>query len=259
MYAALKSSSYARIFYVNVESLREFWVYRELLYFLAWRDIKVRYSQTVLGIAWTIIQPLMSVFIFTLFFGKFAGVSSEGAPQSIFYFCGLLPWIYFSSTLTNSGNSLVNNAELLRKVFFPRAVLPMAAAISGLVDFFIGSAFLFFIIPFSEITLTWHLVFWPVMAIPLMVIALGTSMFLAALNVKYRDIKYTVPFLIQLGLFSTPVIYPLSIIPDRYRQLAALNPLSGLIEAFRALVLPTKTFDWGLLAISTGISLVIFL
>lgn len=244
---------------MNRETLREFWAYRELLYFLAWRDVKVRYSQTVLGIAWAIIQPLLSVFIFSLFFGKFAGVPSEGAPQPIFYFCGLLPWIYFSQTLSNSGNSLVNNAQLLTKVYFPRAVLPAAAAISGLVDFFIGSTLFFLIMIYYGITPTWRLLIWPIMVVPLMTIALGSSMFLAALNVKYRDIKYTIPFLIQLGLFVTPVIYPMSIIPESYRTIAALNPLSGMIEAFRAIAMPTKDLEWRLLAVSSMVTLSIFI
>jgi lipopolysaccharide transport system permease protein len=241
------------------ESFREFWIYRELLYFLAWRDVKVRYSQTVLGVGWAIIQPLLSVFVFTVFFGKFAGVPSEGTPHPVFYFCGLLPWLYFSSTLSNSGNSLVNNAQLVTKVYFPRAVLPASAALSGLVDFFIGSAFFLPVIYYYGITPTWHMMFWPLMVVPLILIALGTSMFLAALNVKYRDIKYTVPFLIQLGLFVTPVIYPMSIIPESYRNIAALNPLCGIIEAFRATIVPSKQLDWSLLAISTVVTLSIFL
>jgi homopolymeric O-antigen transport system permease protein len=239
------------------EAFREFWRYRELFYFLAWRDIKVRYKQTILGIMWAIIQPLLTVIVFTLLFGNLANMPSDGAPYPVFYIGALLPWMYFSTTLTNSGNSLVSNAHLITKVYFPRAILPASAAISGLIDFFIGCALLLGTILYYQILPSWRLLLWPALVIPLVMISLGVSMFLAALNVKYRDVKYTVPFLIQLWLFVTPVIYPTSMIPDRYRVLAALNPLSGIIEAFRASLVPTKQMDWQLLGISCVLTLCI--
>jgi lipopolysaccharide transport system permease protein len=242
----------------STEWLRELWRYRELFYFLAWRDVKVRYKQTVLGIMWAAIQPLLSMFVFTLLFGNLAQMPSEGAPYPIFYFAALLPWIYFSGTLLQSGNSLVNNAQLFTKVYFPRIILPASAAISGLVDFSIGSILLFLIILYYQILPGWQLLLWPVLVVPLVLFSLGTSMILAAANVKYRDIKYTIPFIIQLLLFITPVIYPMAIIPAHYQTLIAINPMSGVIEAFRATLIPTKTVDWQLLGISSGINLLIF-
>jgi len=243
---------------MNSEALREFWKYRELFYFLTWRDVKLRYKQTVLGVLWVILQPLLSVFVFTLFFGKLAKIPSDGTPYFVFYFCGLLPWIYFSATLSNSGNSLISNANLLTKVYFPRTALPASAALSGLVDFFIGSTAFLCIVVYYHILPSWRLLLWPALVIPLVVLSLGVSMFLAALNVRYRDVKYAIPFLIQLWLFVTPVIYPMSIIPESYRVFVGLNPLSGIIEAFRACIEPTKQVDWQLLLISFSATLFIF-
>lgn len=244
---------------MHSEALRELWRYRELFYFLAWRDVKVRYKQTVLGVLWVILQPVLSVFVFTLFFGKLANIPSDGTPYPVFYFCGLLPWIYFSATLANAGNSLIGNANLLSKVYFPRAVLPASVALTGLVDFCIGSAFFLCILVYYQGAPGWRLLLWPALVIPLVMLALGISMFLAALSVKYRDIKYTVPFLIQLWLFVTPVIYPMSIIPDSYRVFVGLNPLSGIVEAFRTCIEPTKQMDWQLLGLSCSTALFILL
>ena len=243
---------------MNGEAWREFWRYRELFYFLAWRDVKVRYKQTVLGIAWAVLQPLLTMFVFTFLFGTLAKLPSEGIPYPLFYFGALLPWMYFSATISNSGNSLVANANLVTKVYFPRIILPASAALSGLVDFGIGCILLTGIMAYYGVAPGWEVLLCPLLVIPLVAVALGVSMILAALNVRYRDIKYTLPFLVQMWLFLTPVIYPTSIVPDRYRFLIALNPLTGLIDSFRASLVPSKEIDWSLFGVSSIVTIVIF-
>jgi lipopolysaccharide transport system permease protein len=238
--------------------LKEFWEYRELFYFLVWRDVKIRYKQTVLGAAWAVIQPFFMMVVFTVFFGRMAKMPSDGIPYPVFSYAALLPWTYFSTALTHSGNSLLSGANLVRKVYFPRAALPAASTLGGIVDFAIAFVFLFGLMFYYDIAPGFGLLLWPFLLVPLIVLALGIGMFLAALNVKYRDIKYAIPFLIQALLFVTPIIYPASIAPERYRFLLSLNPLTGLIEAFRATALPGKTLDWGLLGLSVAVSAAIF-
>ena len=240
-----------------MEAVHELWRYRELFYFLAWRDVKVRYKQTALGIAWAVLQPLLTMALFTLLFGKLANMPSDGLPYPLFYFGALLPWTYFAATLTTSGNSLVVNANLLTKVYFPRVILPTSAAFSGLVDFAIGCLLLAPMMMYYGIVPGWRLLLWLPLVGLLFALALGVSMVLASLNVRYRDVKYTLPFLVQLWMFVTPVIYPLSIIPDRYRLLAALNPLTGVIDAFRASLTPGRNIDWPLLALASLVTLAI--
>jgi lipopolysaccharide transport system permease protein len=241
-----------------MEAVSELWRYRELFYFLAWRDVKVRYKQTALGVAWAVLQPLMTMLVFTLLFGTLGRMPSDGIPYPLFYFGALLPWTYFAATLSTSGNSLVVNANLLTKVYFPRVILPTSAAVSGLVDFAIGSVLLLAIMGYYRIVPEWTLLLWVPLIALLFLLALGVSMILAALNVKYRDVKYTLPFLVQLWLFVTPVIYPVSMIPERYRPFVALNPLSGIIDAFRASLVPAKQVDMQLLGISAVVTLAVF-
>jgi lipopolysaccharide transport system permease protein len=238
--------------------LKEFWEYRELFYFLVWRDVKIRYKQTVLGATWAIIQPFFMMIVFTVFFGKMAKMPSDGIPYPVFSYAALLPWTYFSAALTHSGNSLLAGANLVRKVYFPRVALPAASALGGLVDFAIAFVILFGLMFYYDITPGVGLLLWPVLMMPLVLLAMGIGMILSSLNVKYRDIKYAIPFLVQTLLFVTPIIYPSSIAPERFRFLLSLNPLTGLIEAFRASALPSKTVDWPLLGLSVGITLVIF-
>lgn len=254
--AQLQRDSRALKYHAQPGSLGELWEFRELFYFLAWRDIKVRYKQTILGILWAIVQPLFTMVIFTVVFGQIANISSEGLPRPIFYFSALLPWIYFSSTLSSAGMSLVSNSGLLAKIYFPRIILPAAAALVPLVDFLIGTAFLAGFIVYYDIPIGWHLLLWPLLVVPLALLAFGLGSFLAALNVKYRDVKYAIPFGIQVLLFMTPIIYPSSIFPEQFRWLLALNPLTGLIEAFRYAVVPTYTVHWDLLGISLLVTLV---
>jgi lipopolysaccharide transport system permease protein len=231
----------------------EIWRYRELLWFLAWRDVKVRYKQTVLGAGWAVIQPLLGMIVFTVFFGKFIGTANVDVPYPVFTYCALLPWTYFSGTLSQAGNSLVTNSNLITKVYFPRVLLPASSALSGLLDFLVGSAFLVVLMAYYRIHPTWALIFYPVLMIAMWMFTLGVSMWLAALNVRYRDVKYTIPFLIQLGLFVTPVIYPKTLLPHRTQQFLALNPLAGLIEGFRACLFPQHQTDVSLIAGSAAV------
>jgi lipopolysaccharide transport system permease protein len=238
--------------------MHELWRHRELFYFLAWRDVKLRYKQTVLGVLWALIQPLFTMLVFTLFFGNLAKIPSDGAPYPLFYIAALLPWTYFSATLAASGNSLVANAQLITKVYFPRAILPVSGAMSGLLDFLIGCLILVGLMVYYGVQPGWQFLLWPVLLAPLFLFTIGVSMILASLNVRYRDIKYALPFMIQLWLFVTPVIYPTSIIPERFRFLAALNPLTGIIDAFRKSVMPWQPIDWQLLLVSSLLTLLVF-
>ena len=239
--------------------LKEYWDFRELFYFFIWRDIKIRYKQTVLGALWAIIQPFFTMVVFTIFFGKFAKVPSEGVPYPVFSYSALVPWTYFSGALALSGNSLIGNSNLLTKVYFPRFAIPASASLAGILDFFIASIILFGIMAYFQVPLSLDLLLWPVFVIPLIFLALGLGMIFSSLNVKYRDIKYTIPFLIQLWLFVTPIIYPISILPEKYKTIIALNPMTGIIEAFRSTVIPNKQLDLWLLLYSVIASLLIFL
>lgn len=245
--------------YTKLSVWDELWDYRELFYFMAWRDIKIRYKQTVLGVLWALIQPFFTMVIFTVVFGRIAGISSEGIPRPIFYLSALIPWIYFSSTLSVAGLSLVSNATLLTKIYFPRIILPGAAALGGLLDFVIASVMLAGFVLYYEVPLGWNLLLWPLFAIPLVLLSFGLSAFLAALNVKYRDVKYAIPFGVQLWLFVTPVIYPSSFIPEHLRWLLALNPMTGLIEGFRFSLAPTLAIDWNHVVISMVIATIVFI
>jgi len=245
--------------YANVGALRELWDYRELFYFLAWRDIKLRYKQTALGVLWVVIQPLFTMLVFTALFGGLAKIPTDGIPRPIFYFSALLPWTYFSSTLSHAGLSLVGNANLLTKIYFPRIILPAAAALSGLLDFLIASVLLAGFIAYYRTPVTWTLVLWPVLIAPLALLALGAGSFLAALNVRYRDIRYAIPFAIQLWLFVTPIIYPSSFVPEQFRWLLALNPLTGIIEAYRHALVPSQAIHWDAVGLSLAVDLAVFL
>jgi lipopolysaccharide transport system permease protein len=238
--------------------LRDLWAYRELLYFLTWRDVKVRYKQTVLGAAWAIIQPLFTMLIFTLFFGKLAGLPSDGIPYPLFAYAGLLPWMFFSNAVTSSGNSLVGSANLITKVYFPRMIIPGAAVGAGLVDFAIAFVLLVGLMIYYGVQVTWTILLLPVLVILVTLLALGVGMWMSAMNVKYRDIRYALPFLIQLWMFGSPIIYPLSMVPEQWRWLMALNPLTGIIEGFRSSLFG-RPLDWSILAISTGVTLAVLI
>lgn len=239
-------------------NLSDLWHYRDLLHILTMRDIKVRYKQTLLGAAWAVIQPLFTMLIFTLFFGRLAGIPSDGIPYPIFAYAGLLPWTFFSNAVTNSGNSLVGNSNLITKVYFPRMIIPMASVGSGLVDFVIAFGLLVILMFYYGIGITLNILMLPVLVILTSLLAIGVGMWMSALNVKYRDIRYALPFLIQLGMFATPIIYPASLVPEKWRWLIALNPLTGQIENYRNAFFG-KPFDWVSLGISAAITFAILI
>lgn len=220
--------------------LREVWEFRELLYFLVWRDVKVRYKQTALGAAWAVIQPFLTMVVFTLFFGRLAKIPSDGIPYPIFSYTALLPWTYFAQALNQASQSLVGSANLIRRVYFPRLVIPTSGVIAGLVDFSIAFTVLAGMMVYFRIELTPRIVLVPVFVLLAALTALGVSLWLSALNVKYRDVRYIVPFLLQVWLFATPVIYPSSVLPEKFRPIFALNPMVGVIEGFRWTLLGAK-------------------
>ena len=213
--------------------VRELWEYRELLYFFVWRDIKVRYKQTVLGAAWAVLQPLLTMMMFSLFFGKLVHIPSEGLPYPIFYYAALLPWTYFASALQTGTMTIVGNQHVITKVYFPRLTLPFSAVLSGLVDFAISFAMLIALLLYYGIWPTAKVVFLPAFLLLAIATALGVSLWLSALNAMYRDVRYVVPFLVQFWMFASPVIYPSSLVPQKWRWLYGLNPMAGVIEGFR--------------------------
>jgi lipopolysaccharide transport system permease protein len=238
---------------------REIWNYRELLYFLTKRDIKVRYKQTVLGGLWAVIQPAFTMLVFTLFFGRLAKMPSDGLPYPIFVYAGLLPWTYFANAVSASGNSLVGSSNLITKVYFPRLVVPASAALAGLLDFFIALFVLAALMIYYQFLPGPGILLFPFLVALTFLCAVGVGLWLSALNVQYRDIRYAIPFLIQVWMFVSPVIYPVSLVHGNYQWLLALNPMGGVIHAYRAALLGHQPIDWGLLALSTFIIVALFL
>jgi lipopolysaccharide transport system permease protein len=236
--------------------LRELWEYRELLYFLIWREVKIRYKQAALGIGWAVLQPFLTMVIFSIVFGRFAGLPSDGLPYPVFAFCALLPWQLFTFALTESSNSVVANQRLITKVYFPRVIMPIAAVGVGLLDFAISFIVLLCLIGFYGayygLTLGWYVWTVPFWALLAVMTALGVGFWLSALNVKYSDIRYTVPFLAQLWFFATPVVYPTSIVPPEWRPLFALNPMVGVVDGFRWALLGKTTAPDATVVISIG-------
>jgi lipopolysaccharide transport system permease protein len=224
------------------------WEYRELLYFMVWRDVKVRYKQTALGVIWVILQPLLSTLVFTVIFGILLDVPSNGLPYPIFAYAGLLPWQYFAGSLTRTSTNLVDNANLITKVYFPRLTIPISGVLSGLVDFAVGSVLLAVLMAIYRVPLTPAVLLLPFFLLLAMVTALGFGLWLSALNVRYRDVKQLVPFLIQLWMYLTPVIWPVTIIPEQFRPLLALNPMTGVVSGFRWALLGDASAVTGLQA-----------
>ena len=237
--------------------LGELWEYRELLYFFIWRDVKVRYKQTALGIAWAVLQPFFTMVVFSLFFGGLAKVPSDGVPYPIFAYTGLLPWTFFAHGVTQSANSLVTNANLVNKVYFPRMAIPIAAVLSGLADLLpafvvlIGMMFYYGIVPSTQI------IWLPAFMLLATIAALGVGIGLAAINVHFRDVRHTVPFLVQSWLFLTPIAYPSSLVPEPWKALYALNPMVGVVEGFRWALLATEPAPGPILWISAAAAIVV--
>jgi lipopolysaccharide transport system permease protein len=230
--------------------LHDVWAHRELLYFLAWRDIKLRYKQTMLGALWALIQPLLPMIIFTLVFGKLAKLPSDGIPYAVFVYAGLLPWTYFANAVGNSTTSVVGSSNLVSKVYFPRMIIPASSILVALVDFCVASVLLAVLMAWYGLPAHSSLVVLPALIVLITALSLAVGMFFAALTVTYRDIRYALPFAIQVWMFATPVVFPTSMVPSTWRWALMLNPLTGIIEGFRS-ALFGRPFDWAALAAST--------
>lgn len=236
-------------------NLREFWRFRSLLYFLSWRDIKVRYKQTALGALWAIIQPVLTMIIFTVIFSHVAKIGSDGIPYPIFSYCGLLPWTFFAYAMTQSANSLVGNANLISKVYFPRLVIPIASTLAGLVDFAISFVVLIGMMIYYRTVPTPALVLLPVFLLMALAAALSVGVWLSALNVQYRDVRYVVPFLTQIWMYATPVVYPISQTSGALHTVLSLNPMTGVVVGFRWALLGKQGIDVGSLLLSSGVTI----
>lgn len=239
--------------------LRELWAYRGLFFFLVWRDVKVRYAQTVLGAGWAILQPVLTMLVFTVIFGRFANIPSDGVPYAVFSLAALVPWTYFSTALSGASNSLVSSTNLITKVYFPRLVIPFAPVLAGLVDFAVallvlGAVMLFYgIVPGAL-----ALVVVPLLVVAMMLTSAGVGCWLAALNIQYRDVKHVTPFLVQVWMYASPIVYPMSLVPERWHGVYALNPMAGIVEGFRAVLLGTSAVSWPTIALSLGVGAVLF-
>jgi len=238
--------------------LRAVWDFRELLFFLTWRDISIRYKQTLLGAAWTILQPVLTMVLFTIVFGQFAKMPSDGLPYSIFAFAALVPWTYFSQAISRSSVSLVNDPNLIKKVYFPRLLIPLSGAAAPLVDFLVCLVVLLLMMGWYGIPLHWNLLAVPVLLVVTLSAALAVGVWLAPLNARYRDIAYAIPFLTQFWFYASPIAYPLSLVPEKWRVLYGLNPMVGLIEGFRWALLGSAAPDQRILVVS-GLVVVLLL
>lgn len=237
--------------------LREFYEYYELIYFLIWRDIKVRYKQTALGVMWVVLQPILTMGVFTIFFGNLAKIPSDGVPYPIFSFTALVPWQLFANALTNSSNSLVNSRDLITKVYFPRLIIPVSSILGGVVDFAIAFLVLMLMMLYYGIMPTSAVFMLPFFIILAIATALAVSLWLSSLNVMYRDVRYTIPFLTQFWLFVTPIAYPSSLVPEKWRFLYGLNPMAGVVEGFRWALLGKSDQDWSMVVVSSVVVLIL--
>lgn len=241
-------------------NLKDLWVYRELVYFLTWRDIKVRYKQSVLGILWAILKPFMSMVVFTIFFGTLAKIPSDGVPYPIFSYTAILPWELFASALSVASRSMVSSGNMISKIYFPRMIVPLSSVMSALVDFLIGFVILIGMMLFYHITPTINMLWLPLLILLALISALGVGFWTSALMVRYRDVGYLMPFVTDLWKFLTPVVYPASMIPEKWRLIYALNPMTGVVEGFRyALLGTTNSVSLPMILISAGISILILI
>ena len=237
--------------------LHELWEFRELLYFLAWRDIKVRYKQTALGVAWAIIQPFFTMVIFSIFFGKLGRIPSDGVPYPIFAFAALVPWTFFAHGLNQCSNSLVSGAQLIKKVYFPRLIVPIAAVLSGVVDFILAFIVLLGMMLYYGLVPTANVVWLPAFLLLALITSLGVGLWLSTLNVEYRDVRHSVPFITQFWLFATPIAYPSSLLSEPWRTLYGINPMVGVVEGFRWALLSTNTRPGPMIIVSSLMALFI--
>jgi lipopolysaccharide transport system permease protein len=237
--------------------LKELWAYRELLYFMVWRDVKVRYKQTALGAAWAVMQPVFTMIVFSLFFGRLGKIPSDGIPYPLFSLAALVPWTFFAQGLSQASNSLVGSSNLIKKVYFPRLSVPIAAVISGLVDLSIAFSVLLGMMVYYGVVPTIHVVWLPLLLLLTLVTSLGVSLWLSALNVQFRDVRHMLPFLTQLWMFATPIVYPSSLLSEPWRTLYSINPMVGVVEGFRWALLGTETAPGPMIAVSALASLAI--
>ncbi len=237
--------------------LGELWEYRELLYFLTWRDIKVRYKQTLLGVGWAVIQPFFTMVVFSLFFGKLARMPSDGIPYPVFTFTALVPWTFFSNGLNQASNSLVGSANLITKVYFPRLTIPIASVLVGAVDFVFSFLILICMMLYFGIVPTINILWLPLLLTLVVIISLGVSLWLSALNVQFRDVRYVIPFLTQLWLFATPIAYPSSLLHEPWRTLYGINPMAGVVEGFRWALLGAKTAPGPIIIVSSSVAFLV--
>ena len=237
---------------------RELWAYRGLFFFLVWRDVKVRYAQTVLGAGWAILQPVLTMVVFTIIFGNFAKIPSDGVPYAVFSLAALVPWTYFSTAFSGASNSLVSNTNLITKIYFPRLVIPFAPVLAGLIDLAIAFVILLLVmLSFGIVPSLAAVVFVPLLTLGMIFAAAGVGCWLSALNIQYRDVKYVTPFLVQVWMYASPIVYPMSLVPEKYRPFYALNPLAGIIEGFRSFLLGTSSVAGSTIAVSLLMSVVL--
>jgi lipopolysaccharide transport system permease protein len=239
--------------------LTELWAHRDLIYFLVWRDIKVRYKQTVLGAGWALVQPLLTMAVFSLFFGKLVKVPSDGVPYALFSYLGLVPWTFVANGLVQASNSLVLNSNMLTKVYFPRLAMPMAAVVAGMLDFVLAFSFTFGMMAYYGVTPNYHIVFLPLFFVLAILVALSVSLWAAALHVLYRDVRYILPFFLQFWMFATPIAYPSSLLQEPWRTLYGINPMVGVVEGFRWSVLGTATAPGMIIFVSTAVAIVLLI
>jgi lipopolysaccharide transport system permease protein len=242
--------------FINVAELVR---YRDLLWFLTWRNIKVLYAQSVIGIGWAVLQPLFSMLVFTIVFGMFAKIESDGVPYALFSFCALVPWAYFSNSLLESGNSLVTQSDMLSKVYFPRVVLPLSSILAKLVDLFIALGVLGALMLWYGRLPTWGAFMLPVLILIMMMTSAGVGMILTSMAIQFRDVKHAMPFVVQLLMYAAPVVYPTTIVPESLRWVYALNPMVGVIEGFRAALLGTRAMPWTWIATGLVVSITVFM
>ena len=239
--------------------LVELWRYRELLYFFTWRDIKIRYKQTAIGVLWAVLQPFLTMIVFSVFFGKFVQIPSDGIPYPIFVYAGLLPWILFAQSLSRCSESVVSNSNLIQKVYFPRLITPISTAFGALVDFFISFVILVLMMVYYKVAPTSMIILLPFLVLLNFACSIGLGLWLSALDVMYRDVRYVVPFLVPMGMFVTPVIYPASIVPEKYHWILYFNPMAGVVEGFRAALLGYRDIPVLGLMLALCITLIFFI
>ena len=239
--------------------LEELLHYQDLFFFIVWRDVKVRYAQSILGVGWALIQPIFSMIIFTIIFGNLAKIPSDGIPYAIFSYVALVPWTYFSNAMVDSSNSLSVNSEMLTKIYFPRMILPLAATLSKLIDFIIAMSLVVVLMIWYRVVPTWHIFMLPYFLLLLIITAGGLGMWLTALSIQYRDIRYGLNFFVQLIMYGSPIVYPLSIIPEKFRLLYALNPLASIIEGFRSALLGKTAMPWDVIAVGSISAIILFI